>query len=257
MGSFTCCLVRTAPINATIIINDCGSILSAATLGWLGGVGEPVCWGTITHSLFRDSASSSLQKLLEQSRGWPECVGCSFFLKLFIYFNWRIITLQNCDAFCHTSAWIGQRHTCVLSLLKPPLYPPYPSRLSQNTGFGFPVSQVFPFKPEHSAPGVLSRGEEEDSGTGLLCWVVQWSQVEYWRRQATLLQRGVHLACQPLPPTSSPFALTYHTAVPQCLAQLFQFSCDPSAPGHLHKLERSPALCKAGSFPDVVWKFSL
>ena len=91
MGSFTCCLVRTAPINATIIINDCGSILSAATLGWLGGVGEPVCWGTITHSLFRDSASSSLQKLLEQSRGWPECVGCSFFLLLvwfsFICFN--------------------------------------------------------------------------------------------------------------------------------------------------------------------------
>ena len=192
-----------------------------------------------------------------KAEGGQSVLGVPFFLKLFIYFNWRIITLQNCDAFCHTSAWIGQRHTCVPSLLKPPLYPPYPSRLSQNTGFGFPVSQVFPFKPEHGAPGVLSRGEEEDSGTGLLCWVVQWSQVEYWRRQATLLQRGVHLACQPLPPTSSPFPLTYHTAVPQCLAQLFQFSCDPSAPGHLHKLERSPALCKAGSFPDVVWKFSL
>ena len=52
MGSFTCCLVRTAPINATIIINDYGSILSAAALGWLHGVGEPVCWGNITHSLF-------------------------------------------------------------------------------------------------------------------------------------------------------------------------------------------------------------
>ena len=30
------------------------------------------------------------------------------FLNLFI-FNWRIITLQYCDGFCHTSAWISHR----------------------------------------------------------------------------------------------------------------------------------------------------
>ena len=41
--------------------------------------------------------------------------------KLFIYFNWMIITLQYCDCFCHTSIWIGHRHTCVPSILKPPL----------------------------------------------------------------------------------------------------------------------------------------
>ena len=39
-----------------------------------------------------------------------------FFLILFlklINFNWRIITLQYCDGFCHTSTWIGHRYTCV------------------------------------------------------------------------------------------------------------------------------------------------
>ena len=30
-----------------------------------------------------------------------------------IYFNWRIIALQYCDGFCHTSAWICQWCTCV------------------------------------------------------------------------------------------------------------------------------------------------
>lgn len=75
MGSFTFCLVRTAPINATIIINDRGSILSAATLGWLDGVGEYVPEGP-SPTLFREPASSSpLWNPLEQSRGWPECVG--------------------------------------------------------------------------------------------------------------------------------------------------------------------------------------
>ena len=32
-------------------------------------------------------------------------------------FNWRIITLQYCVGFCHTSKWISHRYTYVLSLL--------------------------------------------------------------------------------------------------------------------------------------------
>ena len=35
-------------------------------------------------------------------------------------FNWRIITVQYCDGFCHTSVWTGHRCTCVPSILNSP-----------------------------------------------------------------------------------------------------------------------------------------
>ena len=35
--------------------------------------------------------------------------GCFFFL----IFNWRLITLQYCDVFCHTFTWISHGCTCV------------------------------------------------------------------------------------------------------------------------------------------------
>ena len=40
----------------------------------------------------------------------------------YFIFNWRIITLQYCDGFCHTSTWISHRHTHVPSLLNLPPY---------------------------------------------------------------------------------------------------------------------------------------
>ena len=45
-------------------------------------------------------------------------------LKQIIYFNWRIIALQYRASPCHTSIWIGHRHTCDLpswNPLQPPL----------------------------------------------------------------------------------------------------------------------------------------
>ena len=41
------------------------------------------------------------------------------FKKNLIYFNWRIITLQYCDGFCHISTRISHRYTCVSSILNP------------------------------------------------------------------------------------------------------------------------------------------
>ena len=37
----------------------------------------------------------------------------------FIYFNWRIISLQYCNGFCHTSIWISHSYTCAPSILNP------------------------------------------------------------------------------------------------------------------------------------------
>ena len=42
-----------------------------------------------------------------------------FFFKLFIC-NWRIIALQYCVGFCHTSAWIRHRYTHAPSILNLP-----------------------------------------------------------------------------------------------------------------------------------------
>ena len=49
------------------------------------------------------------------------------FLVLNLFFNWRVIALQNCVSFWQTSAWISHRYTCIPSLLNlPPTSPPIP-----------------------------------------------------------------------------------------------------------------------------------
>ena len=60
------------------------------------------------------------------------------------YFNWRIITLQYCDGFCHTSIWIGPKYTYIPSILNLPLTSLLTpsSRLSQSTSFGYPESSI-------------------------------------------------------------------------------------------------------------------
>jgi len=49
-----------------------------------------------------------------------------FFKYKFIYFNWRLITLQYCSGFCHTLTWIHHRCTCVPHSEPPSHLPPHP-----------------------------------------------------------------------------------------------------------------------------------
>ena len=49
----------------------------------------------------------------------------SSFLK-FIYFNWRLITLQYCSGFCHTLTWINHGFTYVPHLESPSHLHPHP-----------------------------------------------------------------------------------------------------------------------------------
>ena len=64
---------------------------------------------------------------------------CSFLFfivfNLFIYFNWRLITLKYCNAFCHTLTWISHGCTCVTHA-EPCLPPPSPSSWALLSWFG-------------------------------------------------------------------------------------------------------------------------
>ena len=75
------------------------------------------------------------------------CAFLSYFvsnLNWFLYFNWRMITLQHCDGFCHTSSLVSHRYTCVQHILKPTPHtsPPYSSGFFQITGFGCSASCI-------------------------------------------------------------------------------------------------------------------
>ena len=71
-----------------------------------------------------------------QGEGWEEeivrefgmdiCTVLYLFLYLFIYFNWRLITLQYCSSFCHTLTWISHGCTCVPHPEPPSHLPPHP-----------------------------------------------------------------------------------------------------------------------------------
>ena len=50
-----------------------------------------------------------------------------FIIFLIFYFNWRLITLQYCGCFCHTSTWINQGCACVSHSWDPSHLPQHPS----------------------------------------------------------------------------------------------------------------------------------
>ena len=58
------------------------------------------------------------------------------FLFIYLFFNWRLITLQYCLDFCHTSTCIDYQYTYVPSL--PPPTPSHSLRLSQSTTLSSP-----------------------------------------------------------------------------------------------------------------------
>ena len=69
-----------------------------------------------------------------------------FFFCKFIYFNWRLITLQYFSVFCHTFTWISHwvyMYPPSWTPLPPPS-PFHPSGLSQCTGPESPVSCIEP-----------------------------------------------------------------------------------------------------------------
>ena len=54
----------------------------------------------------------------------------------FFFFNWRIIAVQYCVGFFHTTPWISHRHTYVSSLLNLPTTSHHPTSLGYHTALG-------------------------------------------------------------------------------------------------------------------------
>ena len=49
-----------------------------------------------------------------------------FFFKFIFLISWRLITLQYCSGFCHTSTWISHEYTCMPHPDPPSHLPLYP-----------------------------------------------------------------------------------------------------------------------------------
>ena len=81
-----------------------------------------------------DSIQNAVSNFEESKlkKWWNNCCryNCWFFLNLvfflFIYFNWRQITLQYCNGFCHTLTWVSHGYTCVPHPEPPYHFPPHP-----------------------------------------------------------------------------------------------------------------------------------
>ena len=61
--------------------------------------------------MLRPGVDGHIQAHLKSGKKFPRNLTRLVF---FFFFNWRIITLQYCDGFCHTSVWIGHKYTLPL-----------------------------------------------------------------------------------------------------------------------------------------------
>ena len=107
--------------------------------------------------------------LSNEGKIWKEGFS-QFGVCLFVFFNfyWRIIALQYCAGFCHTSTWISHRYICVPTLwnllpISHPI-PPFPRALGWvpcvvqpiPTGYLFHVWQCICFHAALSTNPTLS-----------------------------------------------------------------------------------------------------
>ena len=113
-------------------------ILSCAGQGYHGASWEWACpaWNVCTHCLPPSPlAARSYFCLVHVWKSWcnywessepTEKIVIFFFLFKFIYFNWRLITLQYDSGFCHTLTWISRGCTCVPHPESSSHLPPHP-----------------------------------------------------------------------------------------------------------------------------------
>ena len=100
----------------------------AQTLWWLSGKGLFFFFFSGKGRIYY------LQKVRRISEMFPNSNIGEVLEFLKFIFNWRIIALQRCFGFCHTSTCINHRYTYVPSLLNLPATSFHPPRLLQSPG---------------------------------------------------------------------------------------------------------------------------
>ena len=81
-------------------------------------------WWTGRPGVLQFMGSQRVRHDWETKLNWTEYCYNNCLMALFLFkfiFNWRIITLQYCVAFCYTSTWISHKYTYVPTLVNLPL----------------------------------------------------------------------------------------------------------------------------------------
>ena len=94
-----------------------------------GGSGNPLQYSCLENPM--DSGSwwatvHGVAKSQTRLSDWALHKAQTGIIFLFIYFHWRLITLQYCSGFCHTSTWISHGCTCVPHPEPSSHLPPHP-----------------------------------------------------------------------------------------------------------------------------------
>ena len=85
---------------------------------------EMLCTSHCPTSEVHNILCTHLKQIVHLDWDWPDLFFFNF-LK-FIYFSWRLITLQYCSGFCHTLIWISHGCTCVPHPEPSSHLPPHP-----------------------------------------------------------------------------------------------------------------------------------
>ena len=81
---------------------------------------QSMWWGPQNLPSLIPALTQSSKIYIDPTQSWL------FFLFLFIFIHWRLITLQYCSGFCHTLTWISHGFTCIPHPDPPSCLPPHP-----------------------------------------------------------------------------------------------------------------------------------
>ena len=90
---------------------------SVPCIVWVIWTGPPCPARSLMEGIHAAYANVDTPICPQSIKEWKKCLNWVFCLKKkkLLIFNWRIVSLQYCIGFCHTSAWISYRYMFILN----------------------------------------------------------------------------------------------------------------------------------------------